>query len=468
MKPPPPTASEGAGRLDGKITPQGRISAREVVVTTGGYTDRLVPRLHRAFLPIATYVMISREAAPDLIASAISHALTPSGTTAARATTTGWWMADGASCGAASITTRAASTEGLVRELHRDHDLTRLSAACRAEDRTGLVRSDVLCPAPDAPDRRNGCPRASGIAPPSAATASTPPSIGGKVVAEAILGQSDRVNLFRPFGLTWTGGPAGMDGRATDLLALSGDGCLARAQGLTRMHYKDNIDYPPMLTRPAVFVPLLVAVFAALWWFQAGDGALGRLVLGLVPGAEGNTAEPGDRRLRDGAGRLQYLRGDAPAAAPASLASLGRACRADPAVLLFVRPEPCLHRQRKIGFLITQGAVTTLYISAIVDRHRHGDRAHGGDCETVVERHRSWASRLLHLAVPRPAALMQIYMIYLGLPQLGYVVDAPFRQGSRAVAVLRRLYDRDFPRRDRKHPRGQWEAARALGIRRYR
>ena len=55
------------------------------------------------------------------------------------------------------------------------------------------------------------------------------------------------------------------------------------------MHYKDNIDYPPMLTRPAVFVPLLVAVFAALCWFQAGDGALGRLVLGLVPGAEGNT-----------------------------------------------------------------------------------------------------------------------------------------------------------------------------------
>ncbi|MDB5664144.1 FAD-binding oxidoreductase, partial [Cypionkella sp.] len=51
-------------------TPQGRISARDVLVTTGGYTDRLVPELHRAFLPIATYVMITR-AAPELIASAI-------------------------------------------------------------------------------------------------------------------------------------------------------------------------------------------------------------------------------------------------------------------------------------------------------------------------------------------------------------------------------------------------------------
>ena len=54
------------------------------------------------------------------------------------------------------------------------------------------------------------------------------------------------------------------------------------------MHYKDNIDYPPMLTRPVVFVPLLSAIFAGLWWFQSGDGAFGRLVRGLAPVAEGN------------------------------------------------------------------------------------------------------------------------------------------------------------------------------------
>ena len=55
------------------------------------------------------------------------------------------------------------------------------------------------------------------------------------------------------------------------------------------MHFSDNVDYPPLLTRPAVFVPLLAAVFAGLWWFHAGDGAMGRLVSGLVPGAEGGT-----------------------------------------------------------------------------------------------------------------------------------------------------------------------------------
>jgi gamma-glutamylputrescine oxidase len=34
-------------------------------------------------------------------------------------------------------------------------------------------------------------------------------AIGGKVVAEAIAGDSDRYRLFEPFGLAWNGGPFG-------------------------------------------------------------------------------------------------------------------------------------------------------------------------------------------------------------------------------------------------------------------
>ena len=34
-------------------------------------------------------------------------------------------------------------------------------------------------------------------------------AIGGRVVAEAIAGDSDRYRLFAPFGLTWNGGLAG-------------------------------------------------------------------------------------------------------------------------------------------------------------------------------------------------------------------------------------------------------------------
>jgi len=35
-------------------------------------------------------------------------------------------------------------------------------------------------------------------------------AIGGKLLAEAILGQSDRYRLFKPFGLVWAGGYAGL------------------------------------------------------------------------------------------------------------------------------------------------------------------------------------------------------------------------------------------------------------------
>ena len=34
-------------------------------------------------------------------------------------------------------------------------------------------------------------------------------AIGGRVIAEAILGTSDRYRLFSPFGLDWNGGPFG-------------------------------------------------------------------------------------------------------------------------------------------------------------------------------------------------------------------------------------------------------------------
>ena len=40
-------------------TPQGRIAARHVVLCSGGYTGRVVPALHRAYLPIATYMLLT-------------------------------------------------------------------------------------------------------------------------------------------------------------------------------------------------------------------------------------------------------------------------------------------------------------------------------------------------------------------------------------------------------------------------
>ena len=195
-------------RLDGadKIirTLDGEVRAARVIIATGGYTDALVPRLRRAMLPIATYVMLS-EAAPDLIATAIStrHAVGDN-----RRAGDYYRLVDGGRriLWGGRITTRAASTEGLVRELRREM-LTVYPQL--AGLKTELAWSGLMSYA------RHLMPQIGEMAPgvwhctAFGGHGLNTTSIGGKVVAEAILGQSDRVNLFRPFGLTWTGGPAG-------------------------------------------------------------------------------------------------------------------------------------------------------------------------------------------------------------------------------------------------------------------
>ena len=63
------TQAQWGAAEKGVKTANGEARAPQVIFATGGYTDGLVPRLKRAVLPIATYMMIS-EAAPDLIATA--------------------------------------------------------------------------------------------------------------------------------------------------------------------------------------------------------------------------------------------------------------------------------------------------------------------------------------------------------------------------------------------------------------
>jgi polar amino acid transport system permease protein len=61
--------------------------------------------------------------------------------------------------------------------------------------------------------------------------------------------------------------------------------------------------------------------------------------------------------------------------------------------------------------------------------------------------------------------LMQVYVIYLGLPQLGYVVDA-VPTGIAALSLCYGAYMTEIFRAGIESiPKGQWEAARALGLR---
>ena len=186
-------------------TPQGRISAREVVVTTGGYTDRLVPELHRAFLPIATYVMISREGR-DLIASAI-HTRSAIGDD--RRAGDYYRLVDGGKrvVWGGKITTRTTEPRDLGKRLHKTMTDTYPQLAGLEIDTvwTGLMSyaRHLMPQIGKLPTGLWHCTAFGGHGMNTTA-------IGGRVIAEGILGQSDRYRNFAPFGLDWTGSIVGM------------------------------------------------------------------------------------------------------------------------------------------------------------------------------------------------------------------------------------------------------------------
>lgn len=186
-------------------TAGGEVRARQVVFTTGGYTGKLERRLQRAFLPIATYVMISEEA-PELIASAIA---TRDAIGDNRRAGDYYRLVDGGRriLWGGRITTRSASTAGLVQELRREMTGTYPQLAGL---KTELAWSGLMSYA------RHLMPQIGEVEPgvwhctAFGGHGLNTTAIGGKVVAEAILGQSDRYKLFRPFGLVWAGGLAGL------------------------------------------------------------------------------------------------------------------------------------------------------------------------------------------------------------------------------------------------------------------
>ena len=183
----------------------GAVKARDVVFATGGYTGALNGRLKRSFLPIATYVMVSEEA-PDLIASAIA---TADAILDNRRAGDYYRVVDGGRrlLWGGRITTRAASTAGLVKELRAEMVGTYPQLAGL---RTELAWSGLMSYA------RHLMPQVGCMAPgvwyctAFGGHGLNTTAIGGKVVAEGILGTSERYRLFAPFGLIWAGGLAGL------------------------------------------------------------------------------------------------------------------------------------------------------------------------------------------------------------------------------------------------------------------
>ncbi|MGD9478387.1 NAD(P)/FAD-dependent oxidoreductase [Shinella sp. G-2] len=201
-----PATSVDFSRTEKRVkTAGGEVRAHDVVFTTGGYTDGLNGRLKRSFLPIATYVMVSEEA-PELIATAIA---TENAIGDNRRAGDYYRLVDGGRriLWGGRITTHAASTAGLVKELRAEM----IGTYPQLRDlRTELAWSGLMSYA------RHLMPQIGRMSPgvwyctAFGGHGLNTTAIGGKVIAEGILGESDRYRLFEPFGLVWAGGLAGL------------------------------------------------------------------------------------------------------------------------------------------------------------------------------------------------------------------------------------------------------------------
>lgn len=200
----PVEALERRGAAWRLTTPGGSLQAEHVVLATGGYTEGVDRRLDRAFLPIATYVMLT-EADPEQIATAVS---TPFAVGDQRRAGDYYRLVDDGRrlLWGGKITTRTDEPQRLAELLRRTMVATYpqleglkveiawsglMSYARHLMPQVGPVEPGLWC-----------CTAFGGHGLNTTA-------IGGRVVAEAIVGASDRWRLFRDFGLAWNGGIAG-------------------------------------------------------------------------------------------------------------------------------------------------------------------------------------------------------------------------------------------------------------------
>ena len=118
----------------------------------------------------------------------------------------------------------------------------------------------------------------------------------------------------------------------------------------------------------------------------------------------------------------------------------------------------------RIGFLITQGAFTTIYISlaAIV---LASAIALLGALARLSKNGFAYAIAGFYISFFRGTPLLlQVYLIYLGLPQLGFIVSA-VPSGIAALALCYGAYMAEIFRAGiQAVPRGQSEAGTALGL----
>lgn len=231
------------------------------------------------------------------------------------------------------------------------------------------------------------------------------------------------------------------------------------------MNFADNIDHPPLLRRPVVLLPALALIYLALLRAHAAHWPV---VVSVLRGL-GIAAPDGPAAGALVAAALTVLTG-----ANAWLV-LGLKTRwqiwavwVELALLVvaffFSFDLSYSFIRRKIWILISIGLVNTLLISAssivfafiLALAGAIAKLSGNGVAMGIANFYTS-----LFRGIP---LLMQIYLIYLGLPQVGIVVDA-IPAGIAALSLCYGAYMTEIFRGGIESiPIGQWEAARALGL----
>ena len=119
----------------------------------------------------------------------------------------------------------------------------------------------------------------------------------------------------------------------------------------------------------------------------------------------------------------------------------------------------------RLPFLITQGAFTTIYISAAAIAISFF-LALAGALAKLSKNGAAFGVATFYISFFRGTPLLlQVYLIYLGLPQLGFIVDA-VPAGIAALSLCYGAYMAEIFRAGIEAiPPGQREAGRALGLR---
>ena len=229
--------------------------------------------------------------------------------------------------------------------------------------------------------------------------------------------------------------------------------------------HADTVAQERLVTRPAFLLPCFALSFVLFFYAGLGEGFFGQLLAPVI-GAPEDSGWFGDFAVAivlailftGNIVGLSFLRWYIQVAAVwLELLALF--------LLFFYSFDLSIEFiERKIWFMLSRGLFTTLYVSAVSIAIASAIAIIGAIAK-LSSNGFAFAIASFYTSFFRGLPLlMQVYLIYLGLPQLGYVVDA-VPAGILALSLCYGAYMTEIFRAGiQSIDKGQWEAARALGF----